>query len=233
MKEIKAIIFDVDGLMFDTENLRMESYKYAMPIAGITVSEQALIKTLGVNSKEIKRIMFEDAGYEFDYGKLREIRYKYVDDYMEKYGAPIKKGLYELISFINNIGLKKAIATSNSYEVISKYCKEANLLDEFEIIVTGDKFTRGKPFPDIFLNTSEQLGIPPEECMVLEDSFNGIKAAHSANMLPVMVPDIVKPDEKIEKLLYAKCDSLLDVIEIIRKAPSANSTHALHGAKYR
>jgi len=180
MKKIKAVIFDVDGLMFDTENLRIKACKYAMPIMGITISDQALKSAIGLPREGIMKVLFEDVGYEFDYETFRKIRLEYVQEYTEKYGFPVKDGLYEIISFIDSLGLKKAIATSNYTDIIHKYLSNANLTSSFETIVTMNHVSRGKPFPDLFLAASEKLSVPPKECLVLEDSPSGIMAAHAA-----------------------------------------------------
>ena len=184
MSNIKGIIFDVDGLMFDTESLGIEACKYAMPIMGLNISDHALISAIGLPREEIQRILFEDVGYEFDYIQFRKLRLKYIDDYVSKYGFPIKKGLYELLDYIDSIGLKKGVATSNYRELISGYLKTANILDRFDAITAMEEEPRGKPFPDLHLNVSRKLGVLPAECMVLEDSFAGIKAAHAARNAP-------------------------------------------------
>ncbi len=135
---------------------------------------------------------------------------------------PIKDGLLELLSLLDRLKIKKAIATSTHNNYAKMYLEKANVLDFFDTIVTGEMVTRSKPYPDIYLYAAELLKAKPSECMVLEDSIYGIQAAFAAGMKPVMIPDLVLPDQQIEAMLFRKCYSLFDVMHLLQAEVIAN-----------
>ena len=128
---------------------------------------------------------------------------------------PEKPGLRALLSWLRDSAVKTAIATSSERRFVDFYMAHADLEHPFDAIVTGDQVARSKPEPDIFLRAAAELGVSPADCVALEDSYNGIKAAHAAGMRPVMVPDLLPPTPEVERLLYRRVDSLNDVIPIL------------------
>ena len=131
-----------------------------------------------------------------------------------------KDGLYQLLEYLKNNQIKMAVATSRVEKKALNWLKLANVEQYFDVKVFGDAVKNSKPEPDIFLKTIELLKVKADECVVLEDSFNGIIAAYRAKTKPIMIPDLRQPDQEIEKLLYAKCNSLNDVIIILEKTLS-------------
>lgn len=206
--------------MFDTERLAKDGYEYAGKIMGFKVPEEVYYKVIGLNVENTKRVFKEYLGEDFDYDKSREIRIAYADDYYEKYGVPVKTGLYELLSFLKSNGIKTALATSTIEERAKARLIEANVYDDFDAMVYGDMVKRGKPEPDIFLKAAGLIGIDVKDCMVLEDSKNGIIAAYRGGFKAVMIPDLIMPDNEIEKMLYAKLETLKNVIDLIKKENS-------------
>lgn len=209
---VLAIIFDMDGLMFDTERLALESYKKAGKMYGYSIDFNVISKAIGRNTKDTKLIMIEQYGDEFPFDNIRRCRLKYTRDEISNNGVPIKKGLLELLEYCKRRGIYLAVATSTDRKHAEELLKSAKVIDYFDIIICGDDIVRGKPEPDIFLKASEKLSIKPSECIVLEDSENGIKAAFAANMIPIFVPDLIKQTDTIK--IYSKftCESLFHVI---------------------
>lgn len=213
--QIKLVIFDMDGTIFDTERLGIEGWKYAFEHFGLPVPMRTLIKKIGLNSVDSRKLFDEEVKSEFDYKAVKEVKREYVINHIKEYGTPLKQGLIELLDFLDKNNIKKVVATSRSKKMTSFYLAESKIEDRFDEIITGDMLRRGKPNPDIFLYASKMLDIAPENCIVLEDSLNGIMAAVNAKMIPIMIPDLVNPDEEIQKLIYAKYDTLSDVIELL------------------
>lgn len=212
---ISAIIFDMDGLMFDTETLNMKGWIEAGRRHGYAMTEDVVFGHIGANLAATRRLMTEHFGPGFDFDAVRADRVAWTFAHIERNGMPEKPGLRELLVWLRANDLKTAIATSSERRFVDFYMAHADLGHPFDAIVTGDRVTRSKPEPDIFLKAAEELGAAPADCVVLEDSYNGIRAAHAAGMRPVMVPDLLPPTPEVEPLLYRRADSLKDVIPIL------------------
>ena len=127
---------------------------------------------------------------------------------IHNHGIPLKPGLVRLLTFLEAASIKFALATSTSRDLTIQRLEVTKLIDRFEIVITGDEIQNGKPAPDIFLKASFILKTPPNNCIVLEDSFAGIEAAYNAKMIPIMVPDLLEPTDEIESLTYAVVPTL-------------------------
>ncbi|MBQ8975566.1 MAG: HAD-IA family hydrolase, partial [Oscillospiraceae bacterium] len=132
-------------------------------------------------------------------------------------GVPLKTGVYEIIRYLRAQRCKLGLASSTRYEIVSMRLKQAGIFDCFDAVVTGDMVCRSKPEPDIFLLCARQMGAVPCNTYVIEDSFNGITAAHRAGMIPIMVPDLKQPDEHIRSLSAAVKDDLLQALEFFKE----------------
>lgn len=212
---IKGIVFDMDGLMFDTERLAVEAWAFAGKQMGQSITEDIVIKTLGLNTENTQRVFNYYLGEDFDFSAARRIRIDYVTSYIENYGIPIKPGLIELLYYLKSNYYKITVATSSERERARYYFKKADISEYFDQIVCGDMIERGKPEPDIYLRASEIIGIAPDECFALEDSPLGILSAYRAGMKPIMIPDLLQPNEETSSLLYARLSTLLDVIGLL------------------
>ena len=213
---VKAIIFDMDGLMFDTERLSNLAWTEVCREAGFPQVDMAfMMQCIGSNLRATREKFLRAFGEDFPFDELRARRVKYVEDYVAAHGLPVKPGLYELLSFIRERGLPVALATSTDEAKTRENLRNAGIEGAFDAMVCGDQVTRSKPEPDIFLRAAGLLGAAPETCLVLEDSLNGITAAYRAGMMPVMVPDLIAPTEAIEAMLFRKCETLSDVIPLL------------------
>lgn len=211
-RKIKAVIFDQDGLMFDTERLSMEGWGKVAARYGICL-ENGFFKNLrGCKPDKIKEAFIKRYGLEAEYDAICAEKRRYSYQWIKEHGAPVKPGLEELLIYLKEHGVKTAVATASSKNWTQGNIKSAGLEGYFDKYVYGDMVKEAKPNPAIFLMAAETLEEEPGSCMILEDSFNGIRAAHAGGFLPVMVPDQDEPDEEILKLVAAKCDVLSDVI---------------------
>lgn len=212
---IKGIVFDMDGLMFDTERLVAKGWAFAGKQMGLDITEAVAIKTLGLNAGDTNRVLINELGEAFDLSATRKIRVDYVTSYIENNGIPVKTGLFELLDYLKSNHYEITVATSTERERAQYYFNKAGISKYFNQIVCGDMIERGKPEPDIYRKACEIIGVNPNECLALEDSPMGILSAYRAGMKPVMIPDLLQPDEVTNSLLYAKLSTLLDVIELL------------------
>ncbi len=215
--EIKGIIFDMDGLMFDTERIALMVWNQVWESEGIDPNCPELGDMHGITVQEAA-IRYETAFHgTVDYYELRKKKQALMEEYIHTHGLPVKKGLYELLDYLKERKYRIAIATSTMEKEAVPYLKMAQVTEYFDGRVFGDMVEHGKPDPEIFCKAAEQLKLKPEECMVLEDSRNGLCGALAGGFHAVMIPDQQKPDPKLSKLLAAVCDSLLDVPCLLEK----------------
>jgi len=212
---IKAVIFDMDGLMFDTEALNVVAWKAAGKLHGFEMTDELLRSHIGSDVKTTKKLMQEHFGADFDFDAVRADRLAHSFRYIEENGMPLKPGLRELLAYLDEKGIATAIATSSDEMFVRFYLEHAGLNHEFDVVVSGDKVKEGKPEPDLFLTALAKMGVGAEECLVLEDSYNGITAAHRAGIRSVMIPDLLPPTPEIENIFFRKADVLTDVIPLI------------------
>ena len=196
MSECKAIIFDMDGLMIDTERLALKAWQLAGADFGFPISDDIFITMVGRNRWDSDRTLVEVFGSDFPVDAVRKRYRTYVDGWINEGKLAVKSGLLELLGFLDEISMPRAVATSTEYERAVHKLALTNLLDRFSVVIAGDQVQNGKPAPDIFLAAAMRLDILPERCLVLEDSDAGIQSAYDAGMTPVMIPDMKPPSEK-------------------------------------
>ena len=212
---LSAVIFDMDGLMFDTEALNMKAWMAAAKKHGWTMTEEHVHAHIGSSLPATRRIMADQFGPGFDFDAVRADRIAIAFERIEREGMPEKPGLHEILAWLRRHGVKTAMATSSERRFVDFYMAHSNLGHTFDAVITGDQIERSKPAPDIFLRAAEAVGESPADCAVLEDSYNGIRAAHAAGMRPIMIPDLLPPTPEIEPLLFRRADTLNDVIPIL------------------
>ncbi|MDD3753332.1 MAG: HAD family phosphatase [Methanobacterium sp.] len=217
VNRISLVIFDMDGLMFDTERLVIYTWIKAGKSYGIHISDSLVVKSIGLDIQGAEKVFKKHLGENFPYHEIRSLRLKYAHDYVNENGIPVKKGLYELIEFLEQKTVLKAVATSTERQRTEHLLRSAGLIDKFDLVICGDEVSNGKPEPDIFLAAARKLNCKSNESVVLEDSANGIIAASRAYMVPFLVFDIKKPDKNIEKLAQKTFNSLLEVRDYFQK----------------
>lgn len=213
--KIKAIIFDMDGLMIDTEKLLHRYWIQAANEFGYSMTMDHLLQIRSLAAKYARPKLKSMLGESFDYDKVRERRRELMAEHVEHYGIEKKKGLDELLDYLKEREYPLAVATATDMERTQKYLTIIGKIDYFDKIICGPMVENGKPEPDIYLAAAKSLGLPPKECMALEDSPNGILAAFRAGCVPVMVPDLDLPDEETKKLLYAQVTELSEICKIL------------------
>ena len=217
-QQIKGILFDMDGLILDTEKLYCRFWQEAARILGYPMTmEQALgMRSLNRHAGEAKLKSYFGEG--ISYTEVREKRIELMDAFVEKEGVTTKPGIWELLAFLQEKQIRTAIATSSPIGRTKKYLSSVHLENEFDAIVSGYMVEHGKPEPDIYVYAARQLGLEPENRIVLEDSPAGILAAYRAGCMQVMIPDLDEPDEETRKLLFAQAESLVQFREVLEKS---------------
>ena len=199
MKQKLAVIFDMDGVIFDSERAVLAVWRDLAEELGLGEIEAVFRRCVGTNKVRTEEI-FRDAFPELDFARFDgEARARF----RERWGGgrlPVKPGAASLLSSLRERGIPMALASSTESAVVRQELDEAGLLGFFDELVGGDAVTHSKPDPEIFLLAAARLGVPPADCYAVEDSFNGIRAARAAGMHPLMVPDLLPPDGEMEGL---------------------------------
>ncbi len=212
---IRGVLFDMDGLVLDTEKLYTRFWMEACRFYGFPMTLEQALKMRAANSRLSEENLHSFFGPGADYKKCREKRIELMDAFIEKNGVERKPGICELLDALDARGIPAAITSSAPKARIEQYLASVGLLHRFAAICSGHDVPNGKPAPDIYLHGAASLDLPPESCLALEDAPTGILAAYRAGCVTVMVPDLDQPDGQTEKLLSARADSLADVIGLL------------------
>ena len=214
-------IFDMDGLLFDTERLFLESFETAVSReTGYTFAREKLMQLIGVNG-ETTRKMFPELfpGCPLSCDGCFAIGHAWMRDYFDTKGMPCKPGARELLDWLRERKIPCALATSSDRSAAQSYLARSGLTDYFSVIISGDQVTRSKPDPQPFQLAMQALGASrPEQCVVFEDSRNGLLAGANGGFPVILVPDLTDPDEQLPGLCYAKCRTLKDAISVLEKS---------------
>ena len=214
---LKAVIFDVDGTLLDTERIYMKAWKEAAAELGYVMTDEILRKTRAVNTKDAARIFETEIGNGFSYQQARPIRVRIAEEIIKRESPILKPGVTELLDFLKQKGIRLSVASSTNLQGTKEHLAESEILDWFEVVVGGDMVVNGKPHPDIFLKAAELLHVEPQECMVVEDSPAGIRAACAAGIKAVLVPDQATITEEIIAMSDVVLNSLLEMPAYLEK----------------
>ena len=211
---IRAIIFDKDGTLHDTEKVYLEAWTLAAKELNVPDIEATVRDCTGTTIPWIAEYWakkYPDIPFE-DYLPRRQYHYFRI---LEA-GVPVKDGAHELLTYLKAHGYKVGMATSTPWDTVKDHLMRTDMMGYFDTIVTGDMIEHGKPAPDIYLLAAERLGVDPAECIGVEDSMNGVRAICAAGMRAIMIPDLIPPTDEIERMLWRKCDDLADLKMLIQ-----------------
>lgn len=212
-----VVIFDMDGTIFDSEQLVLDSWERIGEKYGIADVRQALTDCIGVNIQKTQEIVHAHYGKDFEFEKYRKEASTLFHEYVRENGLPLKKGARELLQYLKENEIPVGLASSTRLAVVEEELRQAGLYDYFQVVVGGDQLKRSKPEPDIYLMTCEKMGAAPECAYAVEDSHNGIRAAYSAGMMPIMVPDLLPATEEMYEKSTAVFDDLLQVMQYFKE----------------
>ena len=212
----QAVVFDMDGVIIDTERLVIEFWKEVAKKHNIPNVEHTCIQCLGTNRVRTREIFLENYGADFPYDPYRAEVTELFNTHYKGVPLPTKPGVRELLSYLQEQDIKVGLASSTAQHLVRDEIGTAGLLPYFQTLVCGDMVEHSKPAPDIFLKACEILNADPTKSIAIEDSFNGIRSAHCAGMTPIMVPDQVQPTDEIRTLAFHVMPSLLDVLNWLK-----------------
>lgn len=214
---MNTIVFDMDGVLFDTERLSDKMwYKIAEEMNLGDVSEGAT-GAIGRNKEDIIRLFKDLYGSDFPAKEFLEKTAEACKNEIQEKGLPVMPGARELLDYLKKENYTVGLASSSSRNTVLSHLERAGFQEYFQTVIGGDQVKHSKPNPDIYLKACEKLGKEPGECIAVEDSFNGIRSAVAAGMKAVMIPDILVPDEEIKAIYYREYSSLLAFKEALEK----------------
>ncbi len=209
--KIKAVIFDMDGVIFDSEVLVLQSWKEVAAMYGFAIEDELFFRCVGVNAVNTKEIFLDYYGRDFPYDEYKAQASKWFHDRYDNGLLPMKPGVRELLTYLKEAGYLIGLASSTRKATVTREIGDAGLLPFFDDLTCGDMLEKSKPEPDIFWMACDSLGVSPGQALVIEDSFNGIRAAHKAGCIPLMVPDMIAPDGEMEEKAFKIFENLFEV----------------------
>jgi len=198
-KEIRLAVFDMDGTILDSEKIHYEKWMETAKILGYEMTTAQWYGLLGTNEESEKQYLLNLYGKDCPAAEFRTVRMKLINEYAEKYGMPQKSGFRELSAFLHENGIKSVVATSSVRTRAEKLLKKVGIYECFDGLTCGDEVSNGKPDPELFLKAAQKANIEPQNCIVLEDSANGIEAANRAGMTAVCIPDMQPATDKVRQ----------------------------------
>ena len=212
---IRGVLFDMDGLVLDTEKLYARFWTEACHVLGYPMTrEQALgMRSLNHAAGQEKLISYFGPGISYD--AVRAKRIQLMDAFIEENGVDPMPGIYELMDELNRRGIPTAITSSSPMDRILRYLTPLGLADRFTHLISGYDVPHGKPEPDIYLYGAASVGLEPVECLAIEDSHAGVLSASRAGCLTVLIPDLDEPAQETLEPLYACCEKLTDILELL------------------
>lgn len=216
-RRVEGVVFDMDGLLLDTEIVYRAAMIEAGQVFGIGFTGEIYAAMVGKTTPECGVMLRELFGETFPVQSYFERVWADVEDLLEA-ETRLKAGVIEILDFLDDRGLPRGIATSNGKPAVERYLGRFDLLPRFNAVVAHHDVTRHKPHPDPYLEAARRIGVDPLACLALEDSHPGVRAAHAAGMMTVMVPDILDPNEEMHEKCVHIADSLHHVLDLLKAA---------------
>lgn len=212
---LRALIFDMDGLLLDTERLALETWAEAGRSLGFDLDDATVRGTIGLDHVLTRAYYDRLFGVAFPYAQVEERHRELFRAHIRQHGVPVKPGAREILAEAHRLDLKVALGTSSRSLYAHAMLWLSNLAERFHVLSTRDGVKAGKPAPDIFLRAAELLGCSPRDCLVLEDSVNGIRAANAAGIPVVMVPDVIPATPEVMERCVHVCRDLHDAARLL------------------
>jgi HAD superfamily hydrolase (TIGR01509 family) len=209
-----AAIFDLDGLMLDTERPFITALAAKNAESGWDVPFDTLIKIIGINCRASEKLLKDMLGSEYPFMDLRSEILRHEKTRYEAEGIPHKPGLIPLLDSLREKKIPAAVATSTDRDRALWKLRCGGILERFDAIVCGDEIQHGKPAPDIFLRAAEKLALPAACCAGLEDSPAGLTALAAAGIRSIFIKDMIEPDAEVRAAVWKCCSSLYEVIPL-------------------
>lgn len=213
---IKAIIFDMDGLMIDSERVTSECYQERLKDMNLTMDEEFYKTLLGKPIKGIYQRFYDVYGNDFPIENVIQDVHQLMAERFETEGVPVKKGLVELLHYLKDNNYKTIVATSSNRDRVDKILAQAKITEFFDDSICGDEVTKGKPNPEVFLKSCQKLGVNVDEAIVLEDSEAGIQASYDANIKVICIPDMKYPEKQYEEKTFKILKDLTEVTAYLK-----------------
>ena len=213
---IKAIIFDMDGLMIDSERVTFECYQERLKDMNLTMDEEFYKTLLGKPIKGIYQRFYDVYGNDFPIENVIQDVHQLMAERFETEGVPVKKGLVELLHYLKDNNYKTIVATSSNRDRVDKILAQAKITEFFDDSICGDEVTKGKPNPEVFLKSCQKLGVNVDEAIVLEDSEAGIQASYDANIKVICIPDMKYPENQYEEKTFKILKDLTEVTAYLK-----------------
>ncbi len=213
---IKAIIFDMDGLMIDSERVTFECYQEILKGMNLTMDEEFYKTLLGKPLKGIYQRFYDVYGNDFPIEDVIKDVHALMAKRFETEGVPVKKGLVELLHYLKDNNYKTIVATSSNRDRVDKILAQAKITEFFDDSICGDEVTKGKPNPEVFLKSCQKLGVNVDEAIVLEDSEAGIQASYDANIKVICIPDMKYPEKQYEEKTFKILKDLTEVTAYLK-----------------
>lgn len=214
---IQGLLFDMDGLVLDSEKLYTRFWAEAAQAMGYPMTRQQALGMRSLNAAASQAYLESCFGPGISYQQMHDIRVRLMDAYIAQHGVDIKPGIRQLLDYLDEHRIPRAITSSSPQERILNHLSRHDLAHRFDRLCSGYQVRSGKPAPDIYLYGAAQLGLAPENCLALEDSPAGVLSAHRAGCLSVVIPDQDQPGPETTQLVYAKADSLSDIIDLLEQ----------------
>jgi len=207
---IDAVMFDMDGLLIDSERVVRDAMMQVALRRGRELPLAVFLRMVGMSIADSRGIAVDHFGADFDHDGY-DVEVESLVEIEFAGGVDLKSGVIELLDDLETAGVPRAVVTSSSHATVERHLGSAGLLERFHTIVAAGDYARGKPNPDPYLEAAARLGARPTACLALEDSHNGVRAAHAAGMLTVMVPDLLEATEEMRSLCHAVAGDLHEV----------------------
>ena len=215
-RPVRAVVFDMDGLLVDSEAVFRDSMMHVAREHGHDLPLEVFLRMVGLPAPSSRSVAIAHFGADFPIDEFNEAVWRHARAHHDDIGVALKAGVTELLDHLDEAGLPRAVATSSTHAAVEHQLGRNGLLSRFQAVVAAGDYARGKPNPDPFLTAAQRLGVDPLDCLALEDSHNGVRAAHAAGMMTIMVPDLLAATDEMRERCIAIAESLHDVRHILR-----------------